>query len=160
MKTIQIKHRYTGTVLYSTDVDYDEQPIRTAVERAARSYADLDGANLSGADLYGANLSGAEYRDAPLVRNLDRKILRAIESGEGSLYMGTWHSCETTHCRAGWAVALAGKAGRDLEIKIGTAAAGALIYQRSTGRIPNFYASDEDALADIVACAHDQGANV
>ncbi len=72
----------------------------------------------------------------------------------GALNMRTWHLCETTHCRAGWAIALAGKDGADLESKVGPAVAGALIYAVSTGRkVPNFYATNEEALADIRACA-------
>jgi hypothetical protein len=113
----------------------------------------LTGMDLTGVKLSGVNLCGARYEDAPVVPKLDAQILERIESGQGELDMGTWHTCETTHCRAGWAVTLAGEAGRTLEAKIGTAAAGALIYHRSTGRVPDFYASDEDALADIVACA-------
>jgi uncharacterized protein YjbI with pentapeptide repeats len=155
VKTIEIKHRYTGAVLYATQVDDgDRYEIRTALERAVANDADLSGAYLSGANLSGAYLRGAKrYEDAPLVRNLDAKILRAIESGEGSLDMTQWHTCETTHCRAGWAVALGGEKAKALENEIGTAAAGAFIYHRSTGRVPDFYATDEAALADIVACA-------
>jgi uncharacterized protein YjbI with pentapeptide repeats len=202
MKTIEIMSRWTGAVLYATEVDdTDEYAIRTAVVRAVAhgayltganlrgaylrganlsganlrganlrgadlrdadlSGAYLRGANLSGANLRGANLRGADLRDAkyesvPRVAKLDAKILKLIESGEGSLDMSQWHSCETTHCRAGWAVHLAGKDGYELERRLGsTSAAGALIYHRSTGRIPDFYASDEDALADLVACAAD-----
>ena len=66
--------------------------------------------------------------------------------------MGSWHACETTHCRGGWAVMLAGT-GRVLEACLGTAAAAALIHIASCpaleGKVPDFYASDEDALADI-----------
>ena len=116
-------------------------------------------AYLRGANLRGADLSDAVYyASVPLVRDIDARILRAIESGDGDLYMGAWHggidgSCGTTHCRAGWAVALAGKRGAALEASLGTQVAGAFIYHKATGRIPDFFASDEDALADIVAGA-------
>jgi uncharacterized protein YjbI with pentapeptide repeats len=117
------------------------------------SGADLLGANLSGANLSGANLSGADLRGAeivPVVPRIDAAILERIESG-GVLDMKTWHTCETTHCRAGWAVTLAGEAGKELEDKIGTSAAAALIYtaSRPGERVPDWYASNEDALADI-----------
>ena len=117
----------------------------------------LRGAVLCGADLRGAVLtllSDADLRGAPVIPALDSKILAAIEDG-GKLDMSTWHQCKTTHCRAGWAITLAGGAGRELEIKYGSAGAGALIYAASypNERIPNFYASDEDALADIKARA-------
>lgn len=110
----------------------------------------------------GGNLSLIDYAhvlpeklltQAPYVRDLDQKILEAIEAG-GILDMSEWHTCATTHCRAGWAVHLAGEAGKELEHKHGTEGAGALIYQRSTGRRhPNFYANDAEALADIRRCA-------
>ncbi len=57
--------------------------------------------------------------------------------------------CGTTHCRAGWAIKHAGKEGFDLERKLGPAVAGGRIYLVSTGRLPNFFATDENALADI-----------
>ena len=66
--------------------------------------------------------------------------------------MRTWHSCETTHCRAGWAVTLAGKAGAELEDQLGTATAATLIYLASDPdleRIPDFHASDDEAMADM-----------
>jgi hypothetical protein len=71
--------------------------------------------------------------------------------------MEAWHTCQTTHCRAGWAIHLAGEAGATLEDYYGSAAAGALIYHASAGYIPDFYASNEDALDDMKAHATGQG---
>ena len=137
--TIEIKHRITGATI-------------KVVERNSLAFADLRGANLRGADLCDADLRGAKGITAPVIPNLDDAILAATESG-GKLEMDTWHTCETTHCRAGWAVHLAGVAGYALEDRIGSSAAGALIYHASTGRVPDFFASNETALADIRACA-------
>ena len=70
--------------------------------------------------------------------------------------MSTWHRCETTHCRAGWAVRLAGPAGQLLESQQDTAAAAALIIAISCPwleKVPNFYDTDENAMADIRVCA-------
>src|SRR5690606_29499960 len=39
----------------------------------------------------------------------------AAASQPGSLAMDTWHTCANTHCRAGWAVTLAGDEGKALE---------------------------------------------
>lgn len=89
------------------------------------------------------------FPDAPVVPNLDEEILRLVESGKGRLRMSDWHTCETTHCRAGWAVVLAGAAGKALEDNYGTEAAGAIIYVASTGRVPNFFASNEAAMEDM-----------
>jgi hypothetical protein len=66
--------------------------------------------------------------------------------------MGSWHGdCGTTHCRAGWAIHLAGDAGYALEKQMGAPAAGALIYHASAGYVPDFYATNDDALADMRA---------
>ncbi len=128
--------------------------------------ADLSGAVLSdavlrGADLHGADLHGAVLRRAVLrgadyykVPDLHTKMLAAIEAG--GLEMGSWHTCETTHCRAGWAITLAGNVGKYMESQLGPAAAGAFITLASCPwmeKVPNFYASNETALADIKKCA-------
>jgi hypothetical protein len=63
--------------------------------------------------------------------------------------MGSWHSCATTHCRAGWAITLAGEDGANLERQVGPSAAGALIYHASAGYVPDFHASNKDAMEDI-----------
>ena len=136
------------------DADLRDANLRDADLRGAN----LRGANLSGADLSGANLIDANLRDANLcdsafaVPSLNRKILAAIAAG-GKLDMSDWHVCETTHCRAGWTVHVAGAVGRALEFCLGTSTAAALIYRASCphlkGKIPDFYASTEQALADI-----------
>jgi len=124
--------------------------------RAYLSEANLSGANLWGADLSNADLSGANLRGAvldwdqiPLVVNIDAAILSAIEAG-GGFNMQTWHTCKTTHCRAGWAVMLAGEEGQKLEEQLGTNAAAALLYTRSGSHpVPNWYVDNEIALEDI-----------
>jgi hypothetical protein len=93
------------------------------------------------------------HPDVPVVPDLDRKMLEVIESGAGRLDMSQWHSCETTHCRAGWAITLAGEAGRKLEAERGPAFAGHMIYMASTGRSAHFYATTERAMEDIRARA-------
>ena len=101
------------------------------------------------------------YREAhpkvPVVDQLDAKILARVEANPLCFDMGTVHNtCKTTHCRAGHAVDLAGTAGYALEAELGWEAAGRAIYIASTGRAPWFYASDENALADIRRCAAEQ----
>jgi hypothetical protein len=124
--------------------------------------ANLDGANLDGASLVRASLDGASLDGAslvgfqiPVLENIDAKILAADETEGNSLNMREWHSCETTHCRAGWAIHLCGAAGYALEKKVGSSAAGALIYavSRPGKPIPNFTSSHTDAMADMRACA-------
>ena len=112
------------------------------------SWTHLKNAN----NLWGANLRDA---DIPIVPNLHQSILAALEAG-GELDMRKWHTCETTHCRAGWAIHLAGKPGAKLEAIVGPAIAGMLITMRSCpwiDKVPNFYGSEDAALADIQRCA-------
>ena len=137
MSLIEIRH-WNGNVLHSIEAD----SIKAAVELLLGR----------GADLSGAVLSGAEYYK---VSNLHTKILAAIEAG-GTLEMSTWHTCETAHCRAGWAVHLAGNAGRLLESIYGSEMAGALIHQASCPwleKVPDFHCGNEAALKDIKTCA-------
>jgi hypothetical protein len=141
------------------------------------AHANLAGANLAGADLADADLAGADLADAylahanlagalkidpseiPVVPNIDAAILEAIEGG-GILDMTAWHGpddkwCGTTHCRAGWAVHLAGDAGKRLQDKVGPQMAGAMIYRASRPGVPApwFFAPTDKALADIRECA-------
>lgn len=96
--------------------------------------------------------------EVPVVEELDARILGILDAGDGALRMDAWHeeaqdACGTTHCRGGWAIALAGEAGRALEARRGAHVAAILIYRASTGRVPDFFASDESALADLRRCA-------
>jgi hypothetical protein len=145
----------SGTDLSETDLS--EANLRRAdLIGADLRRADLIGADLSDANLSGANLSGANLSRtlglplAPAIPSIDAAILAALEAG-GALDMRTWHTCATTHCRAGWAIALAGDAGRDLESQFGPGTAGALIYAASRPGIPvpNFFANNDDALTDM-----------
>ena len=69
---IQIKHRFSGKVLF----EHDGDSIKIAVNVAVQSGANLSGANLSRADLYGADLSGANLSRADLSgANLSRADL-------------------------------------------------------------------------------------
>jgi len=156
----------TGAVL--TDADLTDADLTGAVltdadlTRAVLTGADLTGAVLTDADLTRAVLTGAVLTGAvltgadglpytPLVPDIDRRILDVVASDPKALDMGQWHACETTHCRAGWAVHFAGEAGKVMESLLGPATAGALIYHKSAGHIPNFYATNQDSLADMRA---------
>ena len=70
--------------------------------------------------------------------------------------MGDWHTCETTHCRAGWVTTLAGKEGEKLERKFGTGLAAMLIYRDSSDikvRWDQFYVTNKEGLSDMERCA-------
>ena len=66
--------------------------------------------------------------------------------------MTAWHTCETTHCRAGWVVTLAGEAGKALENFHDTCLAASLIYRESSPlavSLIRFFDNGEDAMADM-----------
>ena len=145
-----------------SDADLSGAYLRGAYLRGADlSGADLHGADLSDADLSGAYLRGAYLRDAPKIENIHQAIYAAA-SALDALDMDQWHNaCGTAHCRAGWAVVLAGEAGKALEAKIGTPAAATLIYLASDpelDRFPSFYCNNAKALADMKARAEAEAA--
>ena len=116
------------------------------------SRADLSRADLSGVDLSGADLSGANLGDVnvPAIPDIDATILAAIEASGAALNMARWHTCETSHCRAGWAIHLAGDAGYALEKRLGPSAAGALIYAAAGSHpVPEWTVTDDAALEDM-----------
>ena len=111
--------------------------------------------------------TGAEFCDfngisqgaAFKVENIDSKIYESIESGKGKLDMRYWHGkevnadnwCNTTHCRAGYAICLAGQAGFDLEKKYGAEMAGKMIYavSRPDQELPDFHDSNESVMEEL-----------
>jgi hypothetical protein len=73
--------------------------------------------------------------------------------------MDNWHTCDTTHCRGGWVVTLAGEAGKKLEKATTTEFAAMQIYKASSPiRVSpvRFYEKDDVAMADIVRCAREE----
>ncbi|WP_199683781.1 pentapeptide repeat-containing protein [Brevundimonas sp. LPMIX5] len=121
--------------------------------------ADLRGADLSDADLRGADLSGAVLSGAVLPKAVQamrpadeaeqRQRIAAVAAlalkDDDALNMGDWHTCETTHCIAGWAVHQAGPAGYLLEEMMGPHAAGAILLGDEAAK--HFYDSGDQARA-------------
>ena len=91
--------------------------------------------------------------DAPVVADIHRAVADAVGEHGEALDMQDWHSdCGTAHCRAGWAVALAGTEGAELENEYQTQLSAAAIYFASDPKmqvLPDFFAGDDAALADI-----------
>tara|TARA_R110002020_G_scaffold154258_4_gene333841 strand:- start:52 stop:333 length:282 start_codon:yes stop_codon:yes gene_type:complete len=82
--------------------------------------------------------------------------LDTVEESENSLEMDDWHTCDTTHCRAGWIVVLAGEKGKELEKKTSTCFAAMQIYKESSEiKVPpkKFFATNEESMEDIKRCA-------
>jgi len=154
-----------GAVLRGADLigaNLIDADLRGAVLRGANligadlSGAVLRGANLIGANLIGANLIGADLREnlegVPFIKDIHQTVYNACTVSPDALDMVGWHKCETTHCRAGWVVTLAGEGGKALKFAMGTPAAAAIIYLKSDPKLekmPDFYCSNEEALADM-----------
>ena len=94
----------------------------------------------------------------PIVKNIHQAVLRAVKKPY-ALDMRRYHTCETTHCRAGWVVVLAGEDGRRLEEISSTLNAATEIYHASSP-IPvsgaRFFDTDIEAMADIERCAEEE----
>ena len=86
----------------------------------------------------------------PVIENIHQRVYEAA-SQPGALEMTDWHTCENTHCRAGWTVALAGEEGRKLEEFFNTELAAMKIYAASGYAInpSRFYDKNEAALEDM-----------
>ena len=97
--------------------------------------------------------------EAPRIENIHQAIYAAASQPD-ALNMGDWHSCETTHCRAGWAVHLAGPAGYALEKQTSSVFAAMQIYKASGYSISptRFYESNEAALEDMRKLAEAEAA--
>ena len=88
----------------------------------------------------------------PIVPDLHKRIYAAA-SAPGALDMVAWHTCANTHCRAGWAVALAGAKGKALETHFGTCLAAMKIYDASCPGFEinpcRFFDDNQAALEDM-----------
>jgi uncharacterized protein YjbI with pentapeptide repeats len=177
MMKFEIRNRWSGGVQYSCELSAEMAgwsvgaQMGFAVKQGLASGAVLRDADLRDADLRDADLRdavlsdadlrGADLRDFPItIPNIHGAVYAAASQPE-ALNMGSWHTCGTTHCRAGWVVTLAGDGGKALEWAMGTAAAAALIYQTSDPtleRVPDFYCGNEAALADMKRLAEAEAA--
>jgi hypothetical protein len=97
----------------------------------------------------------------PVVENIHQKVFEAASAPHG-LQMNTWHTCNTTHCRAGWVIHLAGERGYALEQKTGPVFAAMQIYNASSPDIPvapvRFFEDNQTALQDMKQCAEKEKA--
>ncbi|QPF86981.1 hypothetical protein IC762_12075 [Bradyrhizobium genosp. L] len=75
--------------------------------------------------------------------------------------MSDWHSCENTHCWAGWVVTLAGDAGKKLEQFFDTPLAAMKILDASSPLSVSpvrFFETNDDALAHMKTLADQEAA--
>jgi len=168
---MKIVNRWSGATIFESAAATTAETVLDAIQSGAYLRgADLRGANLSdadlrgadlrgaylrgaylrGADLSGADLSGANLRDAnlPKIDKLDglrSAICAQVCASPENLKMDAWHTCETTHCLAGWAVTIHSQ-GVLLESIYGTSAAAAMIFHVCEGEVPDFHSSNEVAM--------------
>ena len=98
------------------------------------------------------------FPEVPVIENIHQKVFEAVNKPE-ALDMSAWHTCETTHCRAGWVVTLAGEQGKKLEQKTSTQFAAMQIYKASSPiKVipPRFFDPNNAALTDMQRCAEEE----
>ena len=92
----------------------------------------------------------------PVIADIHRAVFEAA-SQPNALNMDAWHTCNTTHCRAGWVVTLAGEEGKMLETETSTLFAALQIYKASDPENPvpptRFFDSNDAAMADMARLA-------
>ena len=106
--TVEIKHRWTNAVLFTSQVESVREALEGAVRaranlvgaslaRASLARANLDGANLDGANLVGANLDGANLARAKgvgdwtkTIRDDIRTVLDAAPNEVPGLLAALW----------------------------------------------------------------------
>ena len=98
----------------------------------------------------------------PKIENIHQRVYEAASAKPDALNMGDWHTCDTTHCRAGWVVFLAGEAGKKLEQHTSTLFAALQIYNASSPievSPVRFFEDNNTALEDMRKCAELEAAN-
>jgi hypothetical protein len=95
----------------------------------------------------------------PIIENIHSAVYAAVSQPK-ALDMGSWHACETTHCRAGWVVHLAGEQGYALERFFDTPLAAQMIYRASGYDINpcRFHDRGDVALEDMKRLAEAEAA--
>ena len=122
---IEIKHKTTGAVLHTVQADTLRGKDLSGMDLRE---VDLREVDLRRVCLIGIDLRGAVIPSAPVIPNIHQRVYKAA-SARGALDMSRWHTCDTTHCRAGWVVKLAGAEGAELERRYGTSIAAAMAAQ-------------------------------
>lgn len=118
---------------------------------------DFTGAHIRSAILSEADLTGAiGLPPVPRIEHLDAKIVERLGiEGDWALDMTSWHdNCGTTHCRGGWAIVIAMEEYPALaldraERTLGSSVLAALLYHAATGRVPDFHATEHEAMEDM-----------
>jgi hypothetical protein len=168
MMKFEIKKRWNDEVAFTAEIEADELSpvgVKTALAlkwAVAAGIAitglalDLRGGTVTDCTVTNCNVTGGTPQ-IPIITQIHQRVYHAAIS-EGAFDMMTWGpeeytpECETTRCRAGLVVHLAGQAGYALKSICGWQGAAWLIYKTSDPtieRVPDFFASNDDAMADM-----------
>ena len=96
----EIKHRYTGAVIYSCEAEtFRECAERAVKEKVSLRGADMSGADMSGADMRGANMRGVDMRGADMSgANMRGANMRGANMSGVDMDFSCWPlSCNSTH---------------------------------------------------------------
>ncbi|WP_291869709.1 hypothetical protein [Bradyrhizobium sp.] len=91
----------------------------------------------------------------PTIPNIHQTVYAAA-SNPKALNMNSWHTCDNTHCWAGWVVTLAGPEGKALESFFDTPLAAMKILDASSPHRVSpvrFFEQNADALRHMKAMA-------
>jgi hypothetical protein len=92
----------------------------------------------------------------PVIESIHQKVYQAATNTNESLNMDDWHTCDTTHCRAGWVTFLAGEKGKKLEDQTSTLFTAMQIYKKSSAinvSPVRFFEASKQAIEDMKRCA-------
>jgi hypothetical protein len=95
-----------------------------------------------------------------VIENIDQTVFAAASRPQ-SLEMSIWHTCEKTHCWAGWVVTLAGVEGKALEKFFNTPLAAMKILDASSPlrvSLVRFFEANKDALREMKKLADQEAA--
>jgi hypothetical protein len=101
------------------------------------------------------------FPPVPVIENIHQTVYAAA-SQPRALAMSDWHTCENTHCWAGWVVTLAGEAGKKLEKFFDTPLAAMKILDASSPLSVSpvrFFETNDDALEHMKKLAEQEAAS-
>lgn len=96
----------------------------------------------------------------PTIENIHQTVYAAASRPQ-SLAMDRWHTCDNTHCWAGWVVALAGNEGKKLEQFFDTPLAAMKILDASSAlrvSLIRFFETNDEALRHMKELADQEAA--
>lgn len=142
--TISKRPSLGGDVIFASET---ATTIKEAISEMRSALKDGEKLDLQGANLGGGDAGQGLTPNALSLPDADPRfalsVIEAATATTSALNMDTWHTCETTHCLAGWAVHLAGVAGKALERFTSPSVAGAILAP-SLAHL--FYVGNEEAL--------------